>query len=125
MTLRLSTRTAWTLFIVLVLLLVAGTTMPSALMAGIQDRMWDQLPWAKLAHFTLFALIGLCPVYGTGPAAVWRIILVAVALAALTEMLQSLVPGRHPQVRDIVIDLSGTATALLLHRLLPPRRTAA
>lgn len=125
MKLQLPTRTAWIIFIVLVLLLVAGTTMPAGLKAGIEDRMWHQLPWSKLAHYTLFAMIGLCPVYGTGRAAAWRIIVVAVGLAALTELLQSLVPGRHPQLRDVLLDLSGTATALLLRKLLPPQPSPA
>jgi hypothetical protein len=116
---RISRRTAWIIFIVLVLLLVAGTTMPNELKAEIEGRMWRELPWSALAHYTLFTLIGLCPVYGTGRAAAWRIIVVAVGLAALTELLQSLVPGRHPQLRDVLIDLGGTATALFLRKLLP------
>jgi hypothetical protein len=123
--LRITRRTAWIIFIVLVLLLVAGTTMPSALKAGIEDHMWHQLPWSKLAHYTLFAMIGLCPVYGTDRAAAWRIIVVAVGLAALTELLQSLVPGRHPQLQDVLIDLGGTATALFLRKLLPELPAAA
>jgi VanZ family protein len=110
----LSTRTAWFIFILLVALLIAGTTMPSDLMNEIESQMWRKLPWAKLAHYTLFALIGMCPVYGTGRAAVWRTILVGVGLAVLTELLQSLVPGRHPQLRDVGIDLGGTGLALLL-----------
>lgn len=116
----LTRRTAWIVFIVLVLLLIAGTTMPYELKAGIEGRMWRKVPWSALAHFTLFTMIGLCPVYGSGRSAVWRIVGVALGLAFLTELLQSLVPGRHPQLRDVAIDLSGTATALLLRKLLPP-----
>ncbi|MEJ5990746.1 VanZ family protein [Ramlibacter sp. PS3R-8] len=116
---QISKRTAWTVFIVLVLLLVAGTTMPNALKAEIEGRMWRELPWSALAHYTLFTLIGLCPVYGTGRTAMWRSIAVAGLLAVLTELLQSLVPGRHPQLRDVLIDLSGTATAMFLHKLMP------
>lgn len=107
------------------LLLVAGTTMPYELKANIEGRMWRKLPWSALAHFTLFTLIGLCPIYGTGRTAVWRTIGVAVFLAALTELLQSLVPGRHPQLSDVAVDLSGTATALLLYRMVLPRPTTA
>ena len=114
MTRPLSTRTAWFFFIVLVALLIAGTTMPFAVKSGIESHMWRGVPWSALAHFTLFTLIGLCPVYGKGRAAVWRTILVGVGLAVLTELLQSLVPGRHPQLRDVCIDLGGTGFALLL-----------
>ncbi|MCE3271472.1 MAG: hypothetical protein K0S57_1869 [Ramlibacter sp.] len=93
--------------------------MPNELKADIEGLMWRKLPWSALAHYALFTLIGLCPVYGSGRWAVWRIIVVAVGLAALTELLQSLVPGRHPQLRDVAIDLGGTATALFLRKLLP------
>jgi VanZ family protein len=123
--LRLTRRTAWIVFIVLVLLLVAGTTMPNELKTEIEDQMWSKLPWSALAHYILFALIGLCPVYGTGRAAAWRTIGVAVLLATLTELLQSLVPGRHPQFRDVGIDLGGTATALLMYRMLERQLTTA
>lgn len=97
--------------------------MPNDLKAKIEGRMWRDLPWSALAHYTLFTLIGLCPVYGTGRFAAWRMLSVAVVLAGLTELLQSLVPGRHPQVRDVLIDLAGTATALLLLKLLPIEST--
>ena len=117
MTRSLFTRTAWVLFIVLVLLLVIGTTMPADVKNGIESHMWHVLPWSALAHFTLFMLIGLCPVYGNGRAAVLRTVSIGLALAVMTESLQALVPGRSPQVRDVFIDLSGTVTALVLLRL--------
>jgi hypothetical protein len=123
-TLSLSTRTAWFIFIVLVLLLIGGTTMPLAVKTGIERHMWHGVPWSALAHITLFTLIGMCPVYGEDGAAVWRTILVGVGLAVLTESLQSLVPGRNPQLRDVGIDLGGTLTALLLRKVLVLRQTA-
>jgi VanZ family protein len=116
---QLSRRTAWIIFVILVLLLLGGTTMPSGLKSEIEGHMWEDVPWGALAHYTLFALIALCPVYGTGRSAAWRIVLLAVVLAVATELLQSLVPGRHPQSRDVLIDLAGTATALFLRKLLP------
>jgi hypothetical protein len=119
---QLSRRAAWIIFIVLVLLLIAGTTMPASLKAGIEGHMSRQVPWGALAHYTLFMLIGMCPVYGNGRAAIWRAIALALTLALTTEMLQSLVPGRHPQLKDAAIDLAGTATALILRRLSPPVR---
>ena len=53
-------------------------------------------------------------VYGTGRAGVWRAILVAMLFAGLTELLQSLVPGRHPLMRDALIDMAGAMTGLAL-----------
>jgi VanZ family protein len=120
--LELSRRAAWIIFAILVLLLVAGTTMPNELKAEIEGRMWRKLPWSALAHYTLFMLLGMCPVYGNGRAAALRTIGVAVMLAVITETLQSVVPGRHPQMKDMAIDIAGTATALFLRRVLPPVR---
>jgi VanZ family protein len=117
MTRSLSTRTAWVIFIVLVVLLVAGTTMPARLKTGIESHMWHVLPWSALAHFTLFMLIGLCPVYGKGRAAVLRTVSIGLALAIMTESLQALVPGRSPQVRDVLIDLCGTTLALVMQQV--------
>jgi hypothetical protein len=114
MTRSISRRTAWFIFVVLVLLLIAGTTMPLAVKSGIERHMWRGVPWSAFAHCTLFALICLCPVYGNGRAGVVRAVMVAVALALLTETLQRFVPGRNPQVRDVFIDLAGTTIALLL-----------
>ena len=125
MNLQISRRTAWTIFVVLVLLLLAGTTMPSEVKASLENRIWRKVPWGGLAHYTLFALIAMCPVYGGGTSGVWRAICVGVVLAALTESLQSLVPGRNPQFKDVAIDLGGTATALLLRKMLPPARISA
>lgn len=114
---QLSRRRSWTTFVVLVVLLVAGTTMPVAVKAEIESHIWRNVPWSALAHYTLFALIAMCPVYGSGRAAPWKTVAVALTLAVMTELLQSLVPGRHPQLKDAAIDLAGTATALLLRNM--------
>jgi VanZ family protein len=42
------------------------------------------------------------------------VLALAVFLAAATEFVQQFVPGRHPLVRDALIDLAGTITGLLL-----------
>ena len=125
MTQPISKRNAWIVFCVLVAVLLAGTTMPAALKNEIEGQMWRRLPWSMLAHYTLFTLIALCPVYGFGRAAVWRTLAVALFLAVLTETLQSFVPGRVPTLRDVCIDLGGTMTALAFYAWSARRQSAA
>ena len=103
------------------MLLFAGILMPGVLKSDIEHRMWHVLPWAHLAHFTLFALIASCPVYGSGRTAVVRTLVLASVLAVVTESLQHFVPGRHPTIRDCFIDLSGALAGLAVRRMLKGR----
>ena len=90
----------WPLFTCLVLLLFVGTLMPGSLKAQIESTLWGAIPWSGLAHFSLFAAMATLSVYGNGRAGVWRAVLVAMLFAGATELLQSLVPGRHPLMHD-------------------------
>ena len=47
----------------------------------------------------------------------FTLLAVAVGLAVLTEALQTWVPGRHPLLRDVLIDLSGAAFGWMLRLL--------
>lgn len=107
----------WPVFIALLVLLFVGALMPSTLKAQIESHLWDALPWSSVAHFALFAAIAALPVYGSGWAGLWRAVLLAALLAAITEFMQTLVPGRHPLLRDALIDLAGTFTGLALRGL--------
>ncbi|TWO72284.1 VanZ family protein [Caenimonas sedimenti] len=102
----------------LIAALLAGTAMPGDLKAEIEGQLWQTIPWSATAHFVLFALIALCPVYGRGAWTVMRIFALALLLAMVTELLQSLIPGRHPLVRDVFIDLSGTCIGVLLRTVM-------
>ena len=108
-------------FGVLVLALVVGTTIPGDMKAGIEGQMWSGIPWSALAHYSLFALIAICPVYGAGWKGRLRAIAIAAVLAITTEVLQNWVPGRHPTVRDTLIDLAGSVTGLVIVALLASR----
>ena len=80
----------------------------------------------KAAHFSIYALLGLC-MSGT-----WsfqrRLSLFPTALgccaafAALDEFHQSFVPGRGPQVTDVLLDSCGAAAGCVLFTLLGRRR---
>lgn len=94
--------------------------MPGSVKQGVEAQLWGAWPWAALAHFVLFAVIAATPVYGAAPRSLPRAMLTALALAVTTEWLQSFVPGRHPLVRDALIDLTGTLAGLLAARVFWP-----
>jgi VanZ family protein len=81
--------------------------------------MW---PWSASAHFVLFAIIAAIPAYGKGTWNLAPVLGLAVGLAAATEFLQQFVPGRHPLLRDALIDLSGTISGLVLTAALRIRK---
>jgi len=104
-------RIAW---LVATLLLLVGTTIPGSLKGTIEGQLWSAWPWSASAHFVLFGLIAALQVYGEDRWAVARAIALGIGLAVLTEQMQRFVPGRHPLVRDGLIDLAGTVTGLLV-----------
>jgi len=97
--------------------------MPGSLKTEIEGRLWSVLPWSHLAHFVLFCAIAAVPVYGSGPKAVWAAMLLALLLAVGTETLQYWVPGRHPTLRDVLIDLAGALAGCGLQVRVRRRRT--
>jgi len=107
----------WPLFTCLVVLLFVGTLMPGSLKAQIESNFWGAIPWSSLAHFALFAAIAMPSIYGTGRVGVGRAVSIAILFAGATELLQSLVPGRHPLLHDALIDIAGTMTGLALRSL--------
>ena len=108
----------WPLFTCLGLSLLTGTLIPGSLKAQIESSLWGAIPWSGLAHFALFAAMASLPVYGNGRAGVWRAVVVAMVFAGGTEFLQSLVPGRHPLMLDVLIDMAGAMTGLALRSVL-------
>ena len=107
----------WPIFTCLVVLLFVGTLMPGSLKAQIESTLWDSMPWSSLAHFAVFGAMATLSVYGNGRTGVWRAVMIAVFFAGATEFLQALVPGRHPLMRDALIDMAGTMTGLGLRGL--------
>ena len=105
-----------------VVLLLIGTTIPGSLKAQIEGQLWNRWPWSSSAHFVLFAVIAALPVYGERRTWPLRALAVAVVLAFLTEGLQHFVAGRHPMLRDGIIDLCGAATGMLAATLWLHRR---
>lgn len=74
----------------------------------------------KLAHFSEYALLGLClaiPLYAYRIRKGWLVLTaqaICSAYAALDEFHQCFSPGRSPQVRDVLIDSAGALTGILI-----------
>jgi hypothetical protein len=100
--------------LIAVALLLLGAWMPGDLKSAIESRLWGGIPWSAAAHFFLFAVIAAVPVYGSGWKALAQPLALAAALALLTETVQRWVPGRHPLLRDALIDVSGALAGLSL-----------
>ncbi|MBL0422908.1 VanZ family protein [Ramlibacter sp. AW1] len=96
------------------ILIFIGTLMPAALKDSAHAALGSELPWPALAHVILFGVLAASPVFGRGRAGTWRALLLALLLALATESLQTLVPGRHPALRDVLIDLGGALLGRLL-----------
>jgi len=99
-------RSRWTLFSLLLLALIIGVLMPGQWKHAVEGEL-PPFPWSMAAHFVLFAGIAAVPVYAQGSRGRIYALVFAACLAIATELLQSFVPGRHPMVRDALIDLSG------------------
>ena len=87
--------------------LMVGTQMPGAWRSGVIDALHAPSILSSLAHLVLFA--GMAAVAAARPLQwpVLRILVVALALAVLTELLQFFALDRHPMLRDVGIDLAG------------------
>lgn len=91
------------------------------------DAWWsDWLSW--LAHFVEYAVLAVLlwwALRSTPPLARWAVHLafaVSVLYAISDEYHQSFVPGRQPDVRDVLVDAAGALIALwLAHRYLNRR----
>lgn len=113
------------LLAVLLIGVYTGTLMPGSIKAEIEGHFWSALPWSAMAHFVLFCAMAALPAYGRGQAALGGAMLLALLVAASTELLQHFVPGRHPLLRDALIDLAGALTGCALQlRLRSLRRFA-
>jgi len=94
----------------LLAILFVGTLMPGVLKHQLGQQLGAGIPWAPLAHFLIFAAIATLPIANTNSTlrTFGVALLVGFTLAVCTELLQFLVPERHPRLRDIAIDLTGT-----------------
>lgn len=108
----MSPRVAWILFALHLLALLIGTQMPGAWRSGVEHSLHAPGSLSSWAHFVVFA--GMALVLSVRPLAwpSWRVVLLALALALLTEGLQFFAINRHPRWMDVGIDVTGTLLAL-------------
>lgn len=108
----MSRRCAWSLLALQVLALLIGTQMPGAWRSGVEHSVRAPFALSSLAHFVVFT--GMALVLAVRPLA-WptgRVLLLALALALLSEGLQFFAVDRHPRWLDVGIDMAGTLLAL-------------
>ncbi len=88
-------------------LLPAETTPPTF---GVSD---------KLLHVTTYFALALVAAHAfAGSGGWWRLALPIIALGALLEGAQALVPGRYPEVADIVANALGVVFAMAAYHLI-------
>ena len=77
---------------------------------------WADLLFKKGAHFTVYAVLAVLFRRALPEGRwIWALAwMFAVLYAASDEWHQSFVPGRHPQLTDVLIDACGAATGLLI-----------
>ena len=77
---------------------------------------WADLLFKKGAHFTVYAVLAVLFRRALPPTRwIWALSwFFAVLYAASDEWHQSFVPGRHPQLTDVLIDACGATTGLLI-----------
>jgi VanZ family protein len=73
---------------------------------------------AAIERFCAFAVLGLFVNFAFGGGLVLSLVTVAVA-ASLLELLQSLQPGRHAEVLDVLQKMIGGTLGIVLARALP------
>lgn len=110
----MSSRFAWSMFALHLLALLIGTQMPGAWRSGVEHSLHAPGSLSSWAHFVVF--IGIALVLSVRPLAwpAWRVVLLALTLALLTEGLQFFAINRHPRWIDVGIDMAGTLLALLV-----------
>ena len=90
---------------------------------------WGGFPhWDKVAHFGLFGVTGIVGVFVTGflnrlKDRVLFSLLLGFALAAGTEVGQSLIPHRDMSIYDFAADMAGLIAGLLFYALLYRNRS--
>lgn len=90
-----------------------GTIVPSHQAAAPKSAL-KEIALSKIAHFILFALLGLLLWSNTPQRGLKRILLDILLLACATELNQFFSENRSPLITDFLIDMAGGGTGILL-----------
>ena len=77
----------------------------------------------KLAHFTIFAIIGFCVSMFIGSYDMNKIastllsFTLTTGYACIDEYIQTFIPGRNGSINDVMIDTSGVIIGILLYNI--------
>lgn len=113
----MSPRLAWSLFSLHIFALFVGTQMPNAWRSGVEQTLHAPFPLSSWAHFVVFCGMSLLLLMRPLAYTARRVVLLAMALALLTEALQFLAIDRHPRLVDVGIDMAGTFLAVVIMAL--------
>lgn len=117
----ISRKTAVSLQCLLLVALLVGTQMPGSWRHAVESSLQGPQGLSSWAHAITFALMAWLA-RSTPLAWSWRrVLLLALALALLTEGLQFFAMDRHPRWIDVAIDMAGTLSGMALdalHRLI-------
>ena len=90
---------------------IIGKDATRALKAAVADTPWDLSDWV---HFVIFAWLGFLLWLGRPDLRGWTSWGLVVVLAISAEVAQGLAPGRSPRLDDVMLNLAGGMTGLLL-----------
>lgn len=71
-------------------------------------------PWDKLVHLALFGVLAGVIYHGLGYHFSWLVVLFCVTLGIWDEWRQLMLPGRSASLGDLLFDLLGVASGLLV-----------
>jgi hypothetical protein len=106
---------AWAPLLVWLALVFVASSIPGRDMPAASFFRFD-----KLIHAAVYAVLGALAYRGSGR--VWVALAIALAWGASDELHQSFVPGRSPELLDLVADGVGGAVGALLAHLWTSRR---
>jgi hypothetical protein len=108
---------------------VESLVSPTAIRQPTPPRGPDQRKWLiepeKVAHFSLCFLLAVCARRGFGSRHPVSIFLVLLAIAATTEVLQTMTVDRDPSVEDVGVDAMGLIAGLLLTQVVGSAKRSA
>ena len=115
---------AWWAMLAAIVVVVVSVCLPNTSLAWMRDNISlfnRPMLWIEnsnspinLVHLILFVVFGACiGVARPGWNASWALFAIAV-FAIGSELVQLVIPGRHPRIADAVIDIVGAAVGLLL-----------
>lgn len=101
------------LLLILVLLLLLGSQMPGAWRADVVESLHAPGVLSSVAHFVLFCAMALLACVRPLAWPWGRVLMLALALALVTEGLQFFAIDRHPRWLDVGIDMGGALAGMV------------